>query len=443
MPRTRKKYAPEGPFEIQIEDLTHEGLGVARQPGGKAVFIAEALPGEPVRYLRTGRRRDHDEGRLLEVIEPAGDRVTPRCTHFGYCGGCSLQHLDHDAQVALKQHWLLDSLARIGKVEPESILPPLTGSQWGYRRRARLAVRHVAQKDRVLVGFREREKPIVAVLKGCEVLDPVFGRRLEALGELVGQLSIHDQVPQIEVAVGDNGAAMVLRVLRNPNAKDRDLLSGFASETGIWVWLQPGGPETVQPLLSDTPELAYRLPAHDVEIRFAPHDFIQVNADINQRMVDQVLNQLELKASAKVLELFSGLGNFTLPMARQARRVVAVEVDAGLVARARLNAERNGLMNIDHHIADLTAPDKGASWLTSDYDAVVLDPPRSGAREILPFVAARRPGRMLYVSCHPGTLARDAGLLVREHGYRLRAAGIMDMFPHTSHVESMALFEAA
>ena len=441
MPRARKKYAPEGPFEIQIDDLTHEGLGIARQPDGKAVFIPDALPGEKVRYLRIRRRRDHDEGRLQEVLEPADNRITPRCPHFGICGGCTLQHLEHGAQVELKQRWLLDSLSRIGKVEPEIILAPLTGSQWAYRRRARLAVRHVVKKERVLVGFRERVKPIVAVLAGCEVLDPAFARRLEALGGLIGQLSIRDQVPQIEVAVGDDAAAMVLRVLREPNDSDAALLARFASETGIHLWLQTGGPETVRPLAPDTPELSYRLPAHDVEIRFAPDDFIQVNAEINQSMVDQALELLALQSGETVLELFSGLGNFTLPIARRVAKVTAVEGEPGLVERARRNARLNGLDNIVHEMADLTAEPTAAGWLARDYDAVLLDPPRNGASEVLPLVAARQPGRILYVSCHPGTLARDAGLLVNERGYRLRAAGIMDMFPHTSHVESMALFE--
>jgi 23S rRNA (uracil1939-C5)-methyltransferase len=442
MPRTRRQRAPEGPFEIRVHDLTHEGVGVARQADGKALFIPDALPGERVRYLRTQRRRDHDQGRLLEILEPAPERVTPRCPHFGYCGGCSLQHLAPEAQQALKQRWLLDSLTRIGGVQPEHVLLPLTGPIWHYRRRARLAVRHVVKKGRVLVGFRERDTPVVAVLDRCVVLDPAFGERLTELGALIGELSVHDQLPQIEVAAGDDGAAMVLRILRPLTEADRARLVRYAQENGIAIWLQPGGLDSIAPLLPDTPQPAYRLPSQAAEIRFAPNDFIQVNAEINRRMVDQALELLDLKPGERVLELFSGLGNFTLPLARRAAQVVAVEGDAGLVARARRNAELNGLHNIAHHVADLAAPAADAGWLAADYDAVLVDPPRTGAREVLPAVAARRPRRILYVSCHPGTLARDAGLLAREHGYRLRAAGIMDMFPHTSHVESMALFEA-
>jgi 23S rRNA (uracil1939-C5)-methyltransferase len=442
MPRTRRQRTPEGPFEIRINGLTHEGEGVARQADGKALFIPDALPGERVSYLRTWRRRDHDQGRLLEVLEPAVSRIKARCPHFGYCGGCSLQHMDAAAQLELKQRWLLESLTRIGKVEPEAVLPPLAGPLWGYRRRARLTVRHVAKKGRVLVGFHEREAPVVAVLEACEVLDPVFGRRLRELSDLIGRLSIRDQLPQIEVAAGDDAAAMVLRVLRAPSDADREQLAGYARDTGIGIWLQAGAADSLQPLRPDTPELCYRLPAHDVEIRFAPNDFIQVNAAVNRGMVDQALRLLELTPQDRVLELFSGLGNFTLPLARRAARVTAVEGEAGLVARARRNAELNGLGNIDHHVADLTVRSADGAWLKTGYTAALLDPPRTGAREVLPAVAAQRPRRILYVSCHPGTLARDAALLVHESGYRLRTAGIMDMFPHTSHVESMALFEA-
>ncbi|MGH8454810.1 MAG: 23S rRNA (uracil(1939)-C(5))-methyltransferase RlmD, partial [Nevskiales bacterium] len=261
-------------------------------------------------------------------------------------------------------------------------------------------------------------------------------------GKLIAGLSIHSQLPQIDVAVADNAAAMVLRVMRVPTAADRERLAAYSRASGIWIWLQPGDPGKLEPLLPDTPELSYRLPMHDIEIRFAPNDFIQVNGDINRRMVDQTLELLAPLPRHRVLELFSGLGNFSLPLARRVARVVAVEGEAGLVTRARRNAVLNGLDNIEHHVADLSAPDANANWLAGDYDAVLIDPPRTGAREVLPLVAARRPRRILYVSCHPGTLARDAGQLVHAHGYRLRAAGIMDMFPHTSHVESMALFEA-
>jgi 23S rRNA (uracil1939-C5)-methyltransferase len=442
MARKFKPRPPEGPFDIRIQDLTHEGAGVARQSDGKALFIPDSLPGEQVRYMRTSRKRDFDQGRLLEVLDPAATRVIPQCPHFGVCGGCSLQHLDASAQLELKQRWLLDNLTRTGKVEPESVLPPLSGPLWGYRRRARLSVRHVYKKERVLVGFREREKPIVAAIEACEVLEPVFGRRLTELGDLIAGLSIHDQLPQIEVAVGDDAAAMVMRVLRAPTEADRKSLAEYSRATGIGIWLQPGQPDQLEALLPDMPELSYRLPAHEVEIRFAPNDFIQVNATINRGMVDQALQLLDPQPQHRVLELFSGLGNFSLPLARRVAQLVAVEGEAALVRRAQANAAHNGIHNVEHHVADLTAVAADAGWLSSRYDAVLLDPPRVGAREILSLVAAGKPGRILYVSCHPGTLARDAGMLVHEHGYRLRAVGIMDMFPHTSHVESMALFEA-
>ncbi len=441
MARKFKARPAEGPFEIRIQDLTHDAAGVAKQADGKALFIPDSLPGEQVRYMRTRRRRDFDEGRLLEVLQPSGERVIPQCPHFGVCGGCSLQHLEASAQLELKQRWLLDNLTRNGKVQPETLLPPLTGPLWGYRRRARLSVRHVYKKERVLVGFREREKPIVTAMESCEVLDPVFGRRLTELGELIAGLSIHDQLPQIEVAVGDGSAAMVMRVLREPSVADRETLKAYSRKTGIGIWLQPGRPDQLEALLPDMPEMSYRLPNHNVEIRFAPNDFIQINADINRRMVDQAMTLLDLQPQDTVLELFSGLGNFSLPLARQAAKVVAVEGESGLVGRAKSNAELNGIKNVEHHVADLSVVAADVAWLGSRYDAVLLDPPRTGARDILPQLAIGQPRRILYVSCHPGTLARDAGLLVHEHGYRLRVAGIMDMFPHTSHVESMALFE--
>lgn len=441
-PKPQVPQASAGPFEITIENLSHEGAGIARQADGKTIFIADALPGERVRYRRTQRKSDFDQGRLLEILQAAPERVIPPCRYFGTCGGCSLQHLDPAAQVEFKQRGLLDNLARIGRLQPEQILLPLVGPTLGYRRRARLAVRYDHKAGQIRLGFQARDSREITALGACLILDPVFGDRLTELADLINALSVREQIPQIEVAVGDDASAMVLRVLREPNASDRERLADFAHSTDIGIWLQRQDAGELQALVPGTPSLHYRLPAHDVEIQFAPSDFVQINAEVNRRMVDQALSLLALRPHERALDLFAGLGNFSLPIARQVEQVVAVEGEQRLVEQGRRNAGINGLANVQHYQSDLNLAGESEAWLRMDYDAVLLDPPRTGARAILPLIAARTPSRILYVSCHPGTLARDAALLAHEHGYRLRAAGIVDMFPHTSHVESMALFEA-
>lgn len=442
MGKARRLREPLGPFESTVDDLGHDGQGIIHRDG-KAIFIRDCLPGERVRYMITGGRRHYDEGRVETLLEPAEHRVEPRCPHFGCCGGCSLQHLDADAQIRFKQARMLEVLTRIGHVQPASVLPALTGPVWGYRRRARLGVKHVPKKGGTLVGFRERGTPFVAVLDSCDILIPQVGHRIGALKTLVDGLSIRHRLPQIEVAGGDDAVALVLRVLSPPTEGDLKKLEEFSRHEGLWLFLQPGGPDSVSPLLPDTPSLSYRLPEHDVVIRFEPTDFIQVNGAVNRALVARAVDLLAPQPGETVLELFSGLGNFTLPIARRAGRVVAVEGDAGLVRRARENAVRNGIGNVEAHVANLFEDPSGASCLWGTFDKLLLDPPRSGAREILPAVAAARPRRIVYVSCHPGTLARDVALLVHEHRYRLTGAGVIDMFPHTAHVESMAVLEPA
>ncbi|MEQ1437821.1 23S rRNA (uracil(1939)-C(5))-methyltransferase RlmD [Fontimonas sp. SYSU GA230001] len=436
----RRKPPPAGEFAAEIVDFDHEGRGVARI-AGKATFIADALPGERVRfrYLRTSK--DADEGQCVAVELASPHRVAPRCAHFGVCGGCSMQHLAPDQQIAFKQKQLLDQLARIGRVAPDEIAAPLVGDDpgdvWGYRRRARLGAKMVPKKGGVLVGFRERESSFLAALERCEVLDPRVGEKLRALGELIARLSIRNRVPQIEIACAD-AVALVFRVLETPSAADRELLAEFGAREGFDIYLQTGGPDSIRALGEARP-LEYSPDGSALRLRFEPSDFIQVNGRISQRTVKQALDWLELAPGDRVLELFCGLGNFSLPLAQRGARVIAVEGEAGLVRRARENALRNGL-DARFEKADLFNASADAPWLQAEFDKVLLDPPRAGAREILPVVATRKPQRVVYVSCHPGTLARDAGLLVHEHGYRLARAGVMDMFPHTSHVESMALF---
>jgi 23S rRNA (uracil1939-C5)-methyltransferase len=426
--------------EGEISGLSHDGAGVCRD--GKAAFIDGALPGERVRFQRHGRHRSHDDARLLEVLRPSPDRAVPRCAHFGLCGGCALQHLDPAAQLVLKQRELADALQRIGQAEPQEWLPPLSGPVWNYRRRARLGAKYVRKKGRTLVGFRERSGPYVADLAGCEILVPPVDRLIAPLAALIEGLSIREALPQVEVAVGDI-ATLVMRVLEPPTTEDLAAFAAFESQHGCRVLLQPGGLDTIRRLDGSPPEpLHYRLPRHGLEYEFLASDFVQINASINEQLVDLALEQLALEADAQVLDLFCGLGNFTLPIARRASAVVGVEGDAGLVERARANARRNGLGNAVFHVANLMDPEPGEpAWAKQRYSHVLLDPPRAGAREVLGLVARLATQRIVYISCHPGSLARDVGELVQQHGWQLRRAGVIDMFPHTTHVESIAVLE--
>ena len=440
MPAPPKRVLPAEPVVAHLESLAHDGRGVAHLEG-KAAFIDGALPGETVAFRYTARHRKHDEGRVSSVLVPSPERVEPRCLHAAICGGCSLQHLAPRAQIEAKQQVLIDNLERIGGVRPDTLLEPLSGAVWGYRYKARLGVKHVVKKGRVLVGFREKGSSYLADLSGCEILHPSVGARLTGLQELISQLSISARIPQIEVAIGDHAAALVFRVLDSPTDNDVERLRQFARDCNLHLYLQPKGPDSLSLLWPASSELSYRLPAYGLELGFLPTDFTQINPDINRKMVDQALRLLAPGPNESVLDLFCGLGNFTLPLARRAAQVTGVEGDAGLVARARQNARRNGIGNVAFHAANLVGLTGQESWLHRGYDKALLDPPRSGAAALLPQLRRLAPGSLVYVSCHPGSLARDAGLLVREAGYHLAAAGVMDMFPHTAHVESIALFE--
>lgn len=437
---SRKRFDREERIAGHVVDLSADGRGVVRTDG-KAVFVSDALPGEEIVYRRRKRNRRFDEAELLEVLQPSPDRVTPRCPHFGQCGGCSMQHLHPDAQIAAKQKELREALRRLGNgAEPERWLAPLTGPSWEYRRRARLACKQVDGKGRVLVGFRERNGRYVADIQSCAVLDARIGTLLMPLSELLGQLSCPDQIPQIEASAGDDALVLLLRHLQPLSGEDAIRLARFASEHDIHWYLQSGGPATIRPL-EDPVTLHYALPEFDITMAFGPTDFIQVNAELNRKMVRQALDLLDAPAGAQILELFAGLGNFTLPMARQGGQVMAVEGSEELVAKGRANAQRHGL-DVGYAVADLFALSGDEAWLQRDYDYALFDPPRSGAAEVIPLLLRRPPRRIVYVSCHPGSLARDAGTLIAG-GYRLTAAGVMDMFPHTGHVESIACFDWA
>ncbi|GAA5079479.1 23S rRNA (uracil(1939)-C(5))-methyltransferase RlmD [Lysobacter panacisoli] len=434
------------PFEVDITDLTHDGRGVARRPDGKAVFVAGALPGERVMASQTGRHRSFDEARTVEVLHAAPERVTPRCAHFGTCSGCALQHYAEDQQILAKQRVLMENFERIGHVTPERILAPLTDSQWGYRRKGRFSVRRVEKKDKTLVGFRETDPRFVADIRECHTVIPRIGEALPALQALVDGLQARREIPQIEFIAGDaqddfSGVALTIRHLVPLSDADRDALVAFAKQRGFAIFLQPGGIDTVHALWPESPKLAFSLPQWNLEFLFRPLDFIQVNAGLNGRMIQLAIDLLDPKPEDRVLDLFAGLGNFTLPLARRVREVVGVEGEAGLVRRARENAAHNGIANAEFHAADLAKDLSGETWMKEPFDKLLLDPPRSGADVVLAQLPLKQFDRIVYVSCHPASLARDAGFLVKERGWKLKAAGVMDMFPHTAHVESIALFE--
>lgn len=409
----------------------------------KAVFLHGALPGERVRFEYIDTHRNYDEGRVLEILQASSRRVKPLCAHFEQCGGCSLQHLAPAAQIEFKQNQLLEDCRRIGRVQPATVLPPLQAEVWGYRHKARLGAKYVEKKGRVLIGFREKRSSFISDIARCEVLHPAIGGRIGLLEELVMSLSIRNAVPQIEVAAGDNKQVLVFRVLQEPSAEDRQRLSAFGRDQQLAIYLQPQGPDSIYPLFEIADDLYYYLPIEtkDVRINFKPQDFTQVHPGVNRLIVQQALNELALKPQERVLDLFCGLGNFTIPMARRAAYATGIEGAVDMVARAGENARCNGADNIEFHVADLFHPEPAAPWLRKHVDKVLLDPPRAGAQEVLPFVARMAPLRIVYISCNPSTLARDAGILVHEYGYRFTRAGVMDMFPHTSHVESMAVFD--
>ncbi len=431
------------PFQTDILDLSHDGRGVARREGegGKVTFITGALPGEVVSAEPTARNRHFDEARTLEVLQPSPQRVTPRCPHFGVCAGCVLQHLEESQQIVAKQRVLTDNLTRIGHVTPGKVLPPLVGDSWGYRRKGRFSVRRVEKKDKTLVGFRELDPRFVADLSQCLTVIPEIGSKVGAMAAFIETLDGKRDIPQIEFIAGDEAIMLTIRHMQPLTEADRAAWTAFGQEHGFAISLQPGGVESVQPLWPAEVPLSFKLAPWNVELAFRPLDFIQVNASLNVKMIALALELLEAGPDERVLDLFCGLGNFTLPLARTVRDVVGVEGDAGLVARARENADRNGLANAQFHAADLTQDQRNAPWMRQGFDKLLLDPPRSGAIEVLQQLPLKQFKRIVYVSCHPGSLARDAGYLVNEQGFTLVSAGAMDMFPHTAHVESIAVFE--
>jgi len=432
---------PSSPNHVDAEiiDLTHDGQGVADLDGHR-VFVSGALPGEFVRLAPRRRRRRYQEADLVRVLRSVESRVDPPCPYFGRCGGCAVQHLAYAKQVEFKETVVREALARLADLEPAEWLAPIIGPEWYYRRRARLGVRFVAGKGRVLVGFKERATRYITDMSNCRVLVQPLDALPGQLATLINQMTLKQRLPQAEIAAGESARAVVLRVLDAPTEEDLRLLIEFGQQHEIDVYLQRGGPGTVQALDPETTKpLAYGLPEFGLTLEFAPTDFVQVNARVNEAMVSWTVEQLGVESSDRVLDLYCGLGNFSLPLARRAAVVVGVEGEGGLVARAAHNARRNGLENTRFVTADLSEP--GWSFMRESWDLVLLDPPRSGAHVAVTQMARMGPRRIAYVSCHQATLARDAKELIDSQGYRLCAVGIADMFPHTHHVETLALFE--
>ena len=428
---------------VTIESLDHEGRGIAHAEG-KVIFIEGALTGERVTYSSYRKKASFEIAQVGQTIKPSFMRAEPKCRHFGVCGGCSMQHLDARAQVAVKQRVLEDNLERIGKVKPQTILPPIYGQVWGYRQRARLSVRHVLKKGKTLVGFREKQGRYVADMQHCEILPPKIARLLPLLGELNESFTIRDALPQIEVAIGEHVDVLVLRILQALSPADETAIKDFADTHQVQFWLQTKGPETVLPFYPlDAPPLTYSLPEFGITMPFAPTEFTQVNADMNRLMVSRALRLLDPQPQERIADFFCGLGNFTLPIARSGAQVVGIEGSATLVRRAEQNAAYNDLSgNTKFSTMNLFEMDETILTKAGHFDKWLVDPPRDGAVELMKSITPETaPRRIVYVSCSPSTLARDADVLVHEKGYTLKAAGVMNMFPHTSHVESIALFE--
>ncbi len=447
MSRRRQRRPNLPPQEMLVTRLSHEGRGIATHEDGKVVFVDFALPGERVTVNITEQQRKYDEAEVLEVHEASADRVMPACPHFGVCGGCSLQHMDRAAQIRFKQSVLAEHLQHFGGLQPEQWLPPLVDDNVAYRRKARLGVRYVIKKEKLLVGFRERKAGYLAEMSECHVLDERIGHSITALRDMITTLDGRDHLPQIEVAAGDPTQndpqlALIFRHLQVLSDRDRDIIRDFCQQRGWHCYLQPAGYDSVHRIWPEDGDnrLYYHLPAFDLRLAFHPNDFTQVNAAINTRMVSLALKLLEPQATERVLDLFCGLGNFTLPLATCAAEVVGVEGSQEMVERGAENARANGLSNVSFYAHDLTQDVSGLPWAQAGFDKVLIDPPRSGALEVLPHVIKLAPTRIVYVSCNPATLARDAGELAQA-GYVLTQAGVMDMFTHTTHVESIAVFE--
>ncbi len=439
----RRKRLPEAPVTTHVEKFSHDGRGIARIDG-KTTFIQGALPDETVSFQYTVQKKDFDEGRVLSVLQPSPHRVSPRCPHYELCGGCSLQHLDAASQIHEKEALLLDLIRRVGRTEPEQVIPPLESEVWHYRNKARLSVRYVEKKQATFVGFREKSNPrYITDITQCPVLNARVDAEIVALRQLIDSLDDPRTIAQVEVAAGDESVALIFRNLSDLSEMDKEKLSDFGQKADFRIFLQPGGMDSVYLLYPPKGDdfLTYSLPSEEITFRFHPTDFTQVNGRLNRLMVQKALQLLSLEPNDIVLDLFCGLGNFSLPLAKHCAKVIGVEGSDAMVLRAKMNALANGLTNTDFFCANLDSESALSGFKNEGITKLLIDPPRLGALEIVKHIHEIAPQKIVYVSCNPATLARDADILVNHQGYKMLSAGVMDMFPHTAHVESIAVFE--
>lgn len=438
--RPKQKISQLTPLDVRIDSLTHDGRGIGTLEGKKQ-FVFAALPGELATFKLKSIHSRYNEGEAISIANPSPDRTTPLCPHFGVCGGCSFQHIRHDRQVAIKQDAVLSQLKQVGKTIPEKILPALTGDLWGYRQRARLGVRYVLKKEKIMVGFRERDGRYLADLSICDILDPRVGKNIEGLKQLIRSLSCFEHIAQIELAADKTRVALIIRHLMPLSELDKTLLIAFAKQHAYDIFLQPNAPLPITKLWPEDGvfQLSYALPQFNLRYQFELSDFTQINASVNQAMVAQAIELLNLQNTDRVLDLFCGLGNFTLPLATKAGSVIGIEGSETMVARAQDNAALNQINNAEFYACDLFKPLPQTPWATQAYDKILLDPPRSGAEAVVANIERFQAKLILYVSCDPATLARDTAVLISK-GYILESFLIADMFSHTAHVESMALF---
>ncbi|MGE3320465.1 MAG: 23S rRNA (uracil(1939)-C(5))-methyltransferase RlmD [Candidatus Berkiella sp.] len=441
---SRRKKRDLTPFEVSVTGLSHDGRGVARV-NDKVVFVFGALPGETVRAQLTKSHSRFLEATTVEVLEPSKSRVKPACEHFASCGGCSLQHMGSSEQVTQKQAWLAEQLLHQGKVTPESWLPPLLAEPLGYRQKARLAVRYVPQKQSLLVGFREQGNNKIAIIESCQTLDKRVGHNIRPLRDMIDSLVAREAIAQIEVASSQDEVALIFRHLQPLGDSDLQKLIHFCQTQHFSLYLQPDNYQSVHKVWpADGKEyLTYTLASQQLTFAFHPTDFTQVNEQMNQKMINQALALLEPKSDDHILDLFCGLGNFSLPFAQRAAKVVGVEGSVQAVTRAKENAKRNGLTNTEFYTYNLEEDVKSQAFAKDPYHKIILDPPRSGAQKIAEDMAHFAPKQILYVSCNSATFVRDAAILVHQHGYKLASVGVMDMFPQTAHIETMGLFVSA
>lgn len=444
--QSRQSATPQPIQTALIESLDQEGRGVAHVEG-KTIFIDGALPQEHVSYQSHHVKSTYEVANVVEVHKQSNQRVKPQCPHFGVCGGCKLQHLDFAAQVAAKQRLLENDFKHIGKVKPVNMLPPLYGPTWGYRHKARLSVKYVEKKQRVLVGFNEKATRFVSDMNSCEVLVPEVSALIQPLQDMILQLSLRDKIPQIELAVGEATVhhpviVLIFRIMAGLTSEDERLLRDFADRHQVQVWTQTKGPDTIMPFYPiNGPQLQYSLPEFDLTYPFKPNEFTQVNPQINQVMIRRAMQLLSPQDNERIADFFCGIGNFTLPIARSGAQVLGLEGLANLVERANESAQLNQIKHVKFGVADLFKMTESSLSELGHFDKWLVDPPRDGAFELVKAITPdSAPKRIVYVSCNPATLARDAGVLVNEKGYALNAAGVINMFPHTAHVESIALF---